>query len=351
MKLIEYRIFLPLTVQENQIGQLWSFAECSRLNTGGGEGVEIVQSEFFKTPRDPLTDRIVFKQLPDFDEYETRLAANKFKKSSTSKENFDRAHSRDQFTSIAERGKSLERQSSESTTHSAVAELVEAIPETEERAQYGQYTHKLYKIASKVPWFVRRMAPRDSLVMREKCWNIYPQVKTVVTNEYFKGSFRLELDTVTRECVNGEAEHNVHDLSPEMLEKREIVVVDIAEPTSFGQYKEDEDPTLFKSAATGRGPLKRGEWISASQQPLICVYKLLLIEFKVFGLQSRFESYFRNAYKAMFCSFHKQLFCWIDKWYGLSLEDVRKIEEDLAKLLKTKINEGELSKQCLSGEA
>jgi hypothetical protein len=355
MKLIEYRIFLPLTVEENQVGQLWSFAECSHMNTGGGEGVEIIQSEFFKTPRDPVTDRIVFKQLPDFEEYEMQLAANKFKKS-TSKENFNAE--RDQFTSLAERSKSLDREAEPGTTTNTTtnttshpAALVKEVPENEDRLQYGQFTHKVYKIASKVPWFVRRIAPRDSLVMREKCWNVYPQVKTVVTNEYFKGNFRLELDTITRECVNGEPEHNVHNLSPEMLEKREIVVVDIAEPTSFGQYKEDEDPTLFKSKKTGRGPLKRGEWISASQQPLICVYKLLLVEFKVFGLQSRFESYFRNAYKEMFCSFHKQIFCWLDKWHDLSLEEVRKIEEDLAKLLVTKINQGEISKQCLKGDA
>jgi hypothetical protein len=234
--------------------------------------------------------------------------------------------------------------------------LVKAVPENENRADYGQFTHKLYKIASKVPWFVRRVVPKDSLVMREKCWNVYPQVKTVVTNEYFKSNFRVELDTITRECVNGEAEHNAHNLTAEQLEKREVIVVDISEPTSFGQYREDEDPTLFRSVKTGRGPLKRGEWIAAAaaaagQQPLICVYKLLLVEFKVFGLQSRLESYFRNAYKEMFCSFHKQIFCWIDKWHDLTLEDVRKIEEDLQRDLVLKINQGEISKQCMNADA
>ena len=348
MKLIEYRIFLPLTVDENQVGQLWSFAEVSRLNTGGGEGVEILQNEFFRTPRDPETNRILLKNLPEFEDYESQQTSggNKFKKSA-SKENF--SAKRGSLIVAAERSKSLENVDESSVSHNlpASTQLIKHMPENEDKSKYGQYTHKLYRVASKVPWFVRKIVPKDSLIMKEKCWNIYPQVKTVVTNQYFRSNFRLELDTITRECVDCEAEFNVHNLTPEQLDKREIVVVDISEPSTFGQYKEEEDPTLFKSQKTGRGPLVRGEWMK-TQKPMICVYKLLLIEFKVFGLQTRFENYFKNAYKQMFLTFHRQIFCWIDNWIELTLDDVRKIEEDLAKLLVEKIKQGEISKQCLN---
>ncbi len=40
-------------------------------------------------------------------------------------------------------------------------------------------------------------------------------------------------------------------------------------------------------------------------------------------------------------------FCWLDKWYGLTLDDVRKIELDLAQLLVKKIQEGEISNCAL----
>ena len=40
------RIVLPLTVDEYQIGQLYSVAEASKHETGGGEGVEVSFDEW-----------------------------------------------------------------------------------------------------------------------------------------------------------------------------------------------------------------------------------------------------------------------------------------------------------------
>lgn len=234
-------------------------------------------------------------------------------------------------------------------TNGSETNSVQTLLVNPDMTKYGQYTHKIYKIASKLPWFVRKLLPKDSTVLHEKSWNMYPTVKTVLTNEYFKSNFRIELDTVTRELVNGQFEHNVHNLTPEQLEKREVIVIDITDPVPENEYKEDEDPTLFRSKKTGRGPLVRGEWFK-SQTPMICCYKLVFAEIKVFGIQSKAESYLKNMYKKLFTTFHRQIFCWLDKWYGLSLEEVRKIEHDLAKLLVKKIEEGELSKNQLAEE-
>ena len=41
----EYRIVLPLTVEEYRVGQLYSVAEASKNETGGGEGVEVEKNE------------------------------------------------------------------------------------------------------------------------------------------------------------------------------------------------------------------------------------------------------------------------------------------------------------------
>lgn len=35
----------------------------------------------------------------------------------------------------------------------------------------------------------------------------------------------------------------------------------------------------------------------------------------------------------IFTHFHRQLFCWIDKWIDLSMEDIRRMEEDTKKEL------------------
>lgn len=47
MLIKEYRITMPLSVAEYQIGQLYSIAETSKRETGAGEGVEILRNEPF----------------------------------------------------------------------------------------------------------------------------------------------------------------------------------------------------------------------------------------------------------------------------------------------------------------
>lgn len=48
MLIKEYRVTMPLTVEEYQIGQLFSVAEASKNETGGGEGVEVIRNEPFQ---------------------------------------------------------------------------------------------------------------------------------------------------------------------------------------------------------------------------------------------------------------------------------------------------------------
>lgn len=45
----------------------------------------------------------------------------------------------------------------------------------------GQYTYKIYHLASKVPGFIRIMLPKNSLEIHEEAWNAYPYCKTVIT--------------------------------------------------------------------------------------------------------------------------------------------------------------------------
>lgn len=45
----------------------------------------------------------------------------------------------------------------------------------------GQYTYKIYHLASKVPSFIRFIAPKGSLEIHEEAWNAYPYCRTVIT--------------------------------------------------------------------------------------------------------------------------------------------------------------------------
>ena len=116
-----------MTVEEYQVAQLWSVAQASKENTGGGEGIEILKNEPFENKKDLFQN----------------------------------------YTS-------------------------------------GQFTHKIYKLQrwfietsfkkiltkcfynlfiwflSKVPWWLRKMAPKGTLEFHEEAWNAYPFCRTCV---------------------------------------------------------------------------------------------------------------------------------------------------------------------------
>lgn len=262
MLIKEYRVVLPLSVDEYQVGQLYSVAEASKNETGGGEGIEVIKNE-------------------PFDNYP--LLGDKYKK--------------------------------------------------------GQYTYKIYHLQSKVPAFIRILAPKGAFEIHEEAWNAYPYCRTVITNPNFmKDNFVIIIETL-HYPDRGDQE-NVHELPLEKLKNREVVKIDIANDyVASYDYKEQEDPKKFVSKKTGRGPLN-GNWI-AKAEPVMTCYKLVTVEFKWFGLQTRVENYIQKSEQRLFTVFHRQLFCWLDRWHGMTMDNIREIEE------KTK---EELDRQRKTGE-
>ncbi|XP_077468015.1 phosphatidylinositol transfer protein alpha isoform-like [Stigmatopora argus] len=262
MSFKEYRIVLPVSVEEYQVGQLYTVAEASKSETGGGEGVEVLVNEPY-----------------------------------------------------------------------------------DKDGEKGQYTHKIYHLKSKVPRMVRVLAPKGALEVHEKAWNAYPYCKTILTNAYMKESFRIEIVTWHKPDM-GEQE-NVHGLEQDIWDKVEIVNIDIADRNCVAakEYKEDQDPAKFKSEKTGRGPLGP-EWKKEVQNnpncPHMCAYKLATVEFKWFGLQKKIENLIHKAERRIFTHFHRQLFCLIDKWIDLSMDDIRRMEDDTKKELDEMRDNGEM---------
>lgn len=359
MRIYEYRLFMPFTVTENQIGQLWTFAELSRLNTSGGEGVTILHNEEFEVPLDAATGQVLFAELPEYGEGCGESTGDKpaSKSSRTKHKSSKRAKLKSSQKDKSTDQATKENRSNESAGESEAEADRPAESQLATASKRGHYTKKNYYMASKLPWYVRKVLPTDLATIHESSWNMYPTVKTVLTNDYFKGQFRLSIDTVTRAVPeSGQCEENVHQLSEEQLAKRDVIVVDIAEPEgSESGRSAEEEPAQFRSTRTGRGPLQPGQWFrpggggqqQQQQQPLICVYKLVTVEFKVFGLQARVEAYMKGMYRKLFADMHRQIFCWTDKWYGLRLEDVRQIERELQKRLEVQIQQGEISKTAL----
>lgn len=285
MLIYEFRVLLPMTTEEYQVAQLFSVAETSKNETGGGDGIEVLKNEPYSKDRG-----IQPTGMPD-------------------------------------------------------------------RYSDGQYTEKIYHISKKVPRFLRMVAPKGSLEATEKAWNAYPYCKTVLSNPgYMKDNFELSITSMHVDNDHGQQE-NVHGLTREELAKRVVVYIDISKHPNQLQnrsdYKEHEDPLRFHSEKTGRGPLVGPEWwklMKGHDMPVMCAYKLVRVHFKWFGLQTRVEKMIQNQEERIFTNFHRQVFCWMDKWHGLTMDDIRRLEDKTKKELDDQRERGNVRGTCAEGE-
>lgn len=74
----------------------------------------------------------------------------------------------------------------------------------------------------------------------------------------------------------------------------------------------------------------------------MCCYKLVSVKFKWFGLQNRVEKFIQTQEKRIFTNFHRQVYCWLDKYHGLTMDDIRRIEEQTKKELDEARSKGEI---------
>ncbi|KAK0154349.1 Phosphatidylinositol transfer protein beta isoform [Merluccius polli] len=222
---LSFSFSLSLHLAQYQVGQLYSVAEASKNETGGGEGIEVLKNE----------------------------------------------------------------------------------PYEMECGEKGQFTHKIYHLKSKVPGF----------------------------NEYMKDDFMIKIETWHKPDM-GTLE-NVHDWNDIDWKEVEVVPIDIAnrESVAAGDYKPEEDPAVFHSEKTGRGPLGP-DWKNElkSDCPYMCAYKLVTVKFKWWGLTTKVENFIHRQERRIFTNFHRQLFCWIDSWIELTMEDIRRMEEETQRELE-----------------
>ncbi|KAG7161813.1 Cytoplasmic phosphatidylinositol transfer protein 1-like [Homarus americanus] len=233
----EYRICMPMTVEEYHIGQLYMIARHSSEQSDGGEGVEVIENKAYT---DPIQGS-------------------------------------------------------------------------------GQFTEKRIHLSGEGLELL-------SIYRNRQC-SVIPRFAIKIRTRY--------------ENNNGSSE-NCLDINEEELKQRTVEHVDIlADPVDEKHYKKEEDPSVFKSKKTGRGPLTEG-WRDYSDI-IMCSYKLVDVSFQVFGLQTRIEDFAQRAIRNILLIGHRQAFAWIDEWYGMTIEDVRDYECGMQKETNEKIRSAQQS--------
>ncbi|NWQ81282.1 PITM1 protein, partial [Columbina picui] len=224
----------------------------------------------------------------------------------------------------------------ESSGEGSGVEILANRPYSDGPGGSGQYTHKIYHVGSHIPSWFRALLPKAALQVEEESWNAYPYTRTRYTCPFVE-KFSIDIETYYRPDAGQQT--NVFNLSPAEKRQRILDTIDIVrDPISPGEYKPEEDPKLYRSAKTGRGPLG-DDWLeTAAGGTLMCAYKLCKVEFRYWGMQSKIEQFIHDVgLRKVMLRAHRQAWCWQDEWTDLTMEDIRQLEEETARMLAQKM--------------
>ncbi|XP_076416582.1 membrane-associated phosphatidylinositol transfer protein 2 isoform X2 [Peromyscus maniculatus bairdii] len=217
-------------------------------------------------------------------------------------------------------------------------EILENRPYTDGPGGSGQYTHKVYHVGMHIPGWFRSILPKAALRVVEESWNAYPYTRTRFTCPFVE-KFSIDIETFYK-TDTGE-NNNVFSLTP--VEKNQLItdIIDIVkDPVPPNEYKTEEDPKIFQSVKTRRGPLS-DNWIQEYKKrllPIMCAYKLCKVEFRYWGMQSKIERFIHDTgLRRVMVRAHRQAWCWQDEWYGLSMENIRELEREVQLMLSRKM--------------
>ncbi|XP_050292895.1 protein retinal degeneration B isoform X2 [Anthonomus grandis grandis] len=216
----------------------------------------------------------------------------------------------------------------------------------------GQYTKKIYHVGSHLPGWIKSILPKTALMVEEEAWNAYPYTKTRYTCPFVE-KFYLEIETYY--FPDNGHQDNVFKLAGSDLRNRIVDVIDFVKDQLYGaDYVKDEDPLIYTSEKSGRGPLSEN-WVdeywrevegksqpTASGKSMMCAYKLCRVEFRYWGMQTKIEKFIHDvALRKTMLRAHRQAWAWQDEWHGLTMEDIREIERQTQMALKRKMGQVE----------
>uniref|UniRef100_A0A8D0AHH4 Phosphatidylinositol transfer protein membrane associated 2 n=1 Tax=Sander lucioperca TaxID=283035 RepID=A0A8D0AHH4_SANLU len=236
----------------------------------------------------------------------------------------------------------------ESCGEGSGVEILENKPYEDGPGGSGQYTHKVYHIGKHIPSWFCAILPQAALRVEEESWNAYPYTRTRYTCPFVE-KFSIDIETYYKPDTGNQLD--VFNMSSAEKRQRTIDPIDIVKDyIPPHEYLAEEDPKLYQSVKTKRGPLS-DDWIEEINQnhgesPVMCAYKLCKVEFRYWGMQSKIERFIHDvALRKVMVRAHRQAWCWQDEWYGLTIEDIRLLELETQLALAKKMAQYSLNEE------
>ncbi|XP_041482926.1 phosphatidylinositol transfer protein alpha isoform-like [Lytechinus variegatus] len=205
------------------------------------------------------------------------------------------------------------------------------------------YYHKILHLASKVPAFIRLLAPKGSLEVHQKTWDTFPVIRSEYSNpDYMKDGFIFIRHTIFQDNDKASMADSVFDnisvIGEDKIKQAAIVDIDIVnDPVSSADYSEETDPTKVRLEKINCGPLT-SDW-KEKETKFMTLYLFEEIEFKWWGLQTKVQSVMIKANHRIHRNFYRKMFCNLDEWYDMTIEQIRELEdktkEELQKMLRS----------------
>uniref|UniRef100_A0A3Q2QEN3 Phosphatidylinositol transfer protein membrane associated 2 n=1 Tax=Fundulus heteroclitus TaxID=8078 RepID=A0A3Q2QEN3_FUNHE len=236
----------------------------------------------------------------------------------------------------------------ESCGEGSGVEILENKPYEDGPGGSGQYTHKVYHIGKHIPSWFCAILPQAALRVEEESWNAYPYTRTRYTCPFVE-KFSIDIETYYKPDTGNQAD--VFNLSSAEKRQRTVDPIDIVKDyIPPHEYLVEEDPKLYQSIKTRRGPLTE-DWIeeinqNPGQTVVMCAYKLCKVEFRYWGMQSKIERFIHDVgLRKVMVRAHRQAWCWQDEWYGLTIEDIRQLELETQLALAKKMAQYSLNEE------
>ena len=131
-------------------------------------------------------------------------------------------------------------------------------------------------------------------------------------------------------------------MNPSELKKRERIFIDIADGAC---ETPSEDLTKWHSNKRNIGPLQPKWYLESSLPHVMWCYKNVTITCKYFGLQTLVENLIRKKQEMIFKRSMSQMIIQMDEWDGLTIEQIRQLEDKTQKNLEKLIQSSDLSEE------